>query len=629
MSINNRYYETAPNDNTVLDDEFDTQPVREVKQFEESNLVKYGKRIVIALIILLVAAVLVGMIVFMLKIRPRKPIGGTKLFVGKNGAVSSDIPECSKVGVSILKDKNGNAVDAAVATCFCIGVIGSYSSGIGGGAIIMIYDGTNVSAIDAREVASLATDKDMFNDLPTNASERGGLAIAVPGEVKGLYAAWKKYGSLPWSDLVQPAIQFAQNGYTIPRMVASRIKEFEQEILSEVYGPGMKEVYAPNGVILKTGDIAKNVKLAKTLQAIADHGEAAFYDTTVSQLARDIIDDIKTAGGLVNETDLLNYDVKFEEPLSTFYEGYKVFGPQPEISGGACVLFMLNILERYKLNQHLFGTFPAEYYLVEAMKFAFGHRMELGDPAFTQDLNSSRILDAMMSKDYAAFLRRYYLHPNHTVADFHNYLPHLDGTTVPLKASVPNHGTAHISVVDSKRMAVSMTTTINLIFGSLALGEKTGILFNDEMDDFSVPNRPNSFNLPPSEANFIAPGKRPLSSMSPTIVLADDMLKMAVGASGGPLITTSTIQVLLNVLDHGMLINEAIDSPRFHHQLLPPELNYEVAGFSQSLLDQMQAAGYKLLGKNYLGIAQGVVAMDDGNLYAASDRRKDGLADAY
>ena len=603
----------------------------------QSLLAKSAKYIAMAAVILLIALAVVIMVIFLVRMRPKsdgKNHYKAKLMIGENGAVAADIPHCSVVGRDILQKEGGNAVDAAVATCLCIGVMGSYSSGIGGGGIMLISKPTNdgrdteVETIDFREIAPLDAHRDMFNGMPTNYSQYGGKAIAVPGEIKGLYAAWNKYGSLPWATLVQPSIKLSREGYTVSRLVAQKLKTYADVILNEVYGPGMKEVYAPKGKILVEGETLKNEKLANTLQTIAEGGESAFYDVEKSQLARDIISDIQKAGGIVNGTDMKNYHVKFAPALSTYYHGYKVHGAQPEISGGACTMLILNLIERFGLSQYPVESFQVQHLIVEAMKFAFGHRMELGDPAFTQHLNTSRIVDAMLSKDYAAYLRQY-LSVTQTNTTYQHYLPRLDDEIIPLKASVGNHGTAHLSVVDSNRMSVSLTSTINLYFGSFVLGEKTGILFNDQMDDFSVPGRTNFFNLPPSEANFIAPGKRPLSSMAPTIVTQDGKLKMSVGASGGPLITTSTVQTLLRVLDQKMPVHEAIQMPRFHHQLLPPRLDYEGA-MNSALVAQMKKAGHVLNERDNLGNCQAIVSMEGGKvLHASSDPRKDATASVY
>lgn len=600
------------------------------------------KNLVILTIILLILASVVAMIIFLIKVRRPHDNNNSafyraKLVTGEKGAVAADIPQCSTIGLDILQKEGGNAVDAAIATCLCIGVIGGVSSGIGGGGIMLISLPPSsslpqgaVKTIDFREMAPLGAHKDMFVDKPTNVSQFGGLSIAVPGEIKGLYTASVKYGKLPWKKVVEPAIRLARDdGFKVTRLIGTQLPNYASYILNDVYGPGLREVYAPNGKLVKEGDTIKNVKLAETLQKIADGGADAFYDVDhPSGLAQDILSDIAKVGGLINATDLSNYHVKESEPLYTYYHGYKVYGAQPEISGGACIVLILNLLERYGLKDYTLDSFQLQHLIVEAMKFAYGHRMELGDPDFTQHLNSSRVLEAMLSKDYAAYLRQYIdttrTNPNHL-----NYSPRLDEGIIPLKASVGNHGTAHLSVVDSNRMSVALTTTVNLYFGSLVRGEKTGIIFNDEMDDFSVPGRPNFFNLPPSEANFVAPGKRPLSSMAPTIVTRDGKLKMSVGASGGPLITTSTLQTIVRVLDLGMMVHEAIQAPRVHHQLIPPVLKYE-RGWNKNTIAKLKEAGHDVVQSDNLGNCQAIVVAQDGKvLQAASDPRKNALAAAY
>ncbi|KAG2389339.1 hypothetical protein C9374_013899 [Naegleria lovaniensis] len=605
--------------------------------------------------------------------------GAVQLVKATNGAAAADNEICSNIGVKILRDLNGNAVDAAVATTFCIGIMNPFSAGIGGGGIMGISIPSSspntkdtVEYIDFREKAPLAATWDMYSSLsnsPAPPSQRGGKSIAVLSEIKGLYTAWKRYGSLPWNVLIQPSIDLARNGVKANSVIASHLNKYKKWVLEETFGSGMKQLYAVNGEVKKEGDLLQYFKLADTLEIVAKEGADAIYSMNGS-LIQHVVEDIRKAGGIISEEDLINYDVKIystrnqskdgtEEdistPLSTYFMGYQVYGPRPEISGGSCVIFLLNMLENYvrelmepllnhagqlyQANQQFHMSQQKYALFIEALKFTFAHRADLADPEFVKE--SNKVMEDMISKDYSAQIRTAIdraLVNNKTFSDPLHY----KHDKMNLHYVRDDHGTSHLNVLDKNGMAVSLTTTVNLIFGSFVVGDKTGIIFNDQMDDFSLPNTTNYFGLAPSPSNYIDPGKRPLSSMSPTIIHKNNKFYMAVGASGGSRIISSVFQTIWNHIVGGLNIAQSIQFPRIHHQWSPVTLAVE-----QGIPEELIAFFKSFLGYNgngnestyinrvkgnaefSVGIVQGIVKKGDNNIEAASDIRKKSKAAGY
>jgi len=422
--------------------------------------------------------------------------------------------------------------------------------------------------------------------------------------------------------LFAPAIQLARNGFPVSDYLALQINKTAQLILS---GPpwtaGLREIFAPKGSLLRVGDTVVMSRLANTLEMISVQGVDVLYK---GPLTASFVKDIQQAGGIITEQDLANYTVVFREPLTTFYEGYKIIGAFPPFSGGVCSLFALDIIELYNLPElGALHRYPeAIHWLLEGLRYAYADRLALGDPSFT---NLSSVLALMMSKDHAAKLRNN-LSPNQTFPPNH----YVD-IVQPVFLS-EDHGTTHFSIVDAERNTVAITSTINLTFGSKFISTSTGILLNDEMDDFSSPNSSNSFGFPPSVANFIVPNKRPLSSMTPTIVLKDDNLYLSLGGSGGSTIITGVTQVLLNVLAFRKNIMEAVSMPRFHCQLFPNTV-YVESNFDMSAVQFLAKIGnqmYLLSPGSVIGsVVQAVMVGPDGYLYAASDWRKQGEPAGY
>ena len=552
--------------------------------------------------------------------------GGRERAVSSSfGVVAADHYPCSEVGARML-ERGGHAVDAAVATALCLGVKNPFASGIGGGAFILIRlsNGT-ADAIDAREYAPRGAREDMFVSDPKKAL-KGGLAVAVPTEVLGLHAAWSKYGKLSWKELVMPAAELAEGFHAHPYLVKS-IKS-HAEALEEFQALG--KVFMPDGKVPKEGKFCcRRPQLSKTLRAIAEHGPQVLYTKLASGLAADV----QAAGGILTEQDLLSAKPRFLPVVESEAMGMRLITLPPP-SSGSVVVSMLKQIEQHHLPVATSGVL-GKHWLLEAMKNSFAVRMSLGDPGererpFLDYDTLSEIVSDLLSSDFAASLVGSTLNngtrPEMEYGGIHHsmYLP-------------DDNGTSHLSVVDADQNAVSMTTTINTGFGSKVLSESTGILLNNEMDDFSIPGQPNVYGLAPSEANFIRPGKKPLSSMSPLMAIEGGKLRMVVGASGGPMIITSVVQSFLNYFDLGLDPLDAIQSPRLHHQLFPAVaavenntldwMRYEgKLVIEDTLANGLQKFGHTMVYKNGgLGNCQMVVVdPKSNNATAVSDARKDG-----
>ncbi|KAK7281054.1 hypothetical protein RIF29_08710 [Crotalaria pallida] len=527
-----------------------------------------------------------------------------------NGAVASDDPRCSRIGKDVLVE-GGNAVDAAVAVALCLGVVSPASSGLGGGAFMLLRLSNGVAkAFDMRETAPILASKDMYGGNAT-LKAKGGLSVAVPGQLAGLHEAWKQHGKLSWQRLVKPAEILARGGFKISPYLHMQMKASESDILADA---GLRSIFAPNGKLLNIGDISYNKKLADTLRAISKYGPQAFYSGLIGL---GLVRDVKKAGGILTMKDLKSYTVKQKEPLSTDVLGLKILGMPPP-SGGPPMVLLLNILAQYELPSGLLGSLGI-HREIEALKHVFAVRMNLGDPDF---VNITAVLSDMLSPKFAKVLKK-------DINDNKTYDPsHYGGKW----NQILDHGTSHVSIIDLERNAISMTTTVNAYFGSKILSSSTGIVLNNEMDDFSMPRNVSKDVPPPAPANFVAPGKRPLSSMSPTIVLKDGKLKAVVGASGGAMIIAGTSEVLLNHFVKGLDPLSSVLAPRVYHQLIPNVVNYEnwttVTGDHFELPADIREA-LKRKGHVLQGLAGGTICQfivqDIGKLVAVSDPRKGGL----
>lgn len=440
------------------------------------------------------------------------------------------------MGLEILK-KGGNAVDASITTALCLGVVSPMSSGIGGGCFIVFHNSTSGENvfIDSREIAPGAATSDMFVSDPLKA-QNGGLAVAVLAEVKGLYLAWQRYGGgLPWKELVLPVATLAQR-WVISAQLAANIVEHATEFLLSGEYPELSKLYVKaNGQIKGAGDVVEQPALAETLRRIAEDGPAYIYDTMAATLAAEVRD----AGGVLIEDDIRRYEPIVYPALESRFMGYRYVGAGGSSSGGAIVAGILNYMDSIAeplVSQGLLYT----HRLVEGMKHGFAMRLHLADPEY---VNTTDVVRALLSYDYMSALQQ--STPASSVLPLRDY-----GGRYNMSYIAPtDSGTTHLSVVDRAGNAVALTSTVNTYFGSKVVSPSTGILFNNEMDDFSIPGASNYFGLAPSPFNYPAPYKRPLSSMSPSIVLddlaprSDGKVRMVAGGSGGPRIITATLQV--------------------------------------------------------------------------------------
>jgi gamma-glutamyltranspeptidase len=659
---------------------------------------------------------------------------GASLVAGERGAVAADNAECSRLGVKVLRDLGGNAIDAAVATLLCQGVLAPVASGLGGGAIILVHFAgndsmpANTSIIDAHMVAPAAIRKTSFLKNKT-ASIWGGLAVAVPGELRGLEMAHRLWGRVPWKELVDPVADIAEEA-TVSPLLARRIAMLNKTIFAspsltamftkgdtgaqkdpdaavpeaastekedkrkaaesalEVPGVRRKVAEDPKGgkedlgvkpdelpvassnmtgtgssnstksaVLLREGDKLSNPALVAALREVANGGADVFYSEWAELLAQEVV----TEGGVMQAADFASYKPILRRPITSFYHGLKVAGAPPPSSGGACVAMALNILEGLEFRKHGRNG-PTYRMFVETLKFVFSARARLGDPAFVPRVRG--VLKKMLSKEGAMTVRA---EIEYDSAKTHEPGFYSRDGILGVSSSLRDGGTTHVSIIDADGHAVSVTSTINLPFGAGFVSEKTGVVYNNGMDSFSTARSAGQggSGLQSSSSfreNEVMPGKRPLSSMSPTIVLHNDVPYLVIGGSGGPRIISSTLQTLLNVIDWGDSLGDAISAPRLHHQLIPNVVSMESMrpescelyraltrpsgslpggswSYWPSVCKALKAASHNVTGPVLDGAVLAVQAItgerrSDGELgkrrlFASSDPRKIGLAAAY
>lgn len=539
----------------------------------------------------------------------------------KHAIVASQHELASKVGVEVLK-RGGNAIDAAIAVGLALAVVYPEAGNLGGGGFMLIrMKNGDTHTIDYREMAPAAATRDVFLDKEgklirgEGSSTIGYRASGVPGTLAGFDLAFKKYGSgkVKWSDLVEPARALAQNGYVLSERLADLLQAYKTNLSKY---EDSNRIFLRNGDFYKEGEVFKQPDLAQTMARIKKNGAAEFYSgVTAKMIARDM----KAHNGLITLDDLKNYKAKERTALRGTYRGYEIISMPPPSSGGIVMLQILNILEGYDIRAMKYNSAAKYHVLAEAMRRAFADRAEfMGDPDF------ARVpVTTLIDKKYAADRR---------------------STIDPKKASDSKdvgHGkipggesmdTTHFTVADKDGNVVTNTYTINDLYGSRVTAKGTGVLLNDEMDDFAAqPGKANMFGLIQGENNSVQPGKRPLSSMTPTIVLRKDgSLWFALGARGGPRIISAVTQSVINVIDHDMDIQAAIDAPRIHHQWFPDQILYEPYGMSPDTLDVLTSYGHRFADQpGNVASATGIMIDAKGIRLGAIDSRSDGAAVGY
>lgn len=540
---------------------------------------------------------------------------------GRHAIVASQHPLASQIGVDILK-KGGNAVDAAVAVGIALAVVYPEAGNIGGGGFMLIgTKGGDFTSIDYREKAPAAANRNIFIDgsgtkiMGEGSSTTGYRAAGVPGTLAGFEYAFKKYGSgkVSWREVVEPARLLAVNGYNLSQRLAKLAKSSEDRLSRY---EDSNRIFMRGGKFYNEGEMFRQPDLASTLGRIQKYGASDFY---TGKTARLIADDMQTNNGLISLKDLKDYRPVEREPVRGTYRDYGVVSMPPPSSGGIVLIQILNMLEGYDMPSMPYNAASRYHLVAESMRRAFADRSEyMGDPDFA-DVPTNELI----KKSYAAS-RRSTIRPEKASSS----------SEIGFGSPLGDGGmdTTHFSVIDNDGMVVSNTYTINDLYGSAVTVKGTGVLLNDEMDDFAAqPGKPNMYGLVQGERNAVQPGKRPLSSMTPTIVLRKDgSIWFALGARGGPRIITAVLQSALNIMDYNMNIQDAIDAPRVHHQWLPDLLMFEPINMSPDTIRVLAGYGHSLPDEPAtLASVVGVLIDEDGYRTGAVDFRSDGLAIGY
>lgn len=536
---------------------------------------------------------------------------------GKNGMVVSDNILASQVGVDILK-KGGNAVDAAIATAFALEVTHPEAGNIGGGGfMVFMKANSEVTTFDFREKAPLAASPTMFlgpdGKIKNNSNHEGLLSVGVPGTVAGLFLAHEKYGKLPWKELVQPSVDLAKKGFTMTFGL------YEAALYQTNKDPGhdimLKYFVGKNGKVIEPGETWTQPALAKTLEAIRDHGRDGFYK---GEVAAEIERYMKANGGIITKEDLIKYEAVEREPLKGTYKGYEIYSMPPPSSGGVALIEMMNLLEQAGIDTVEFNSTSYVHLVAEAMRRGFADRAEyLGDPDFNLDMP----LDKLLSKDFAK-QRFENLDLNHASVSDSSKFGHPYG----------GDNTTHFSVVDKDGNSISMTYTLENSYGSGMGSEKLGFIFNNEMGDFNpIPGVTTSTGLIGTDPNLVAPEKRMLSSMTPTIVAKDGKPYLIIGSPGGRTIINTVFQTVLNVLAYDMRIDRAIEAMKIHHQWLPDQILYERNLMSPDTRKALEKMGHKLRATTNIGVLMGITYDAELGAYigAADSASEDGAAVGY
>ncbi|MCP3870812.1 MAG: gamma-glutamyltransferase [Gammaproteobacteria bacterium] len=528
--------------------------------------------------------------------------------VAAQGMVATSHHEATRVALDVLK-AGGNAIDAAVTAGFVLAVTQPRSGNIGGGGFMLVSSEKTgeVDAIDYREKAPKGAFEKLFQDQDGNVvkerSRFSHLSAGVPGTVAGLALALEKYGTLSLKEVLAPAIKLAEEGFVVPKRFSDGLKQRKDRLQK---WPSSTEVfYKADGGYYETGELFRQPDLARTLKRISDQGIKGFYEGETAQL---IVEDMKKHEGLITLEDLKAYKPVIRKPVQGNYRGYDIYSMSPPSSGGAHIVQILNVLEPYPIGRYGHNSARTIHLMAEAMKRAYADRSKyLGDSDFVKVP-----LAGITSKPYAAELRAsidpFFATPSTEVGP---------GDPTPYESNE----TTHFSVVDQYGNAVSNTYTINFSYGSGIVVPGAGFILNNEMDDFSAkPGVPNAYGLLGGKANAIEPGKRMLSSMSPTIVKKDGKNFLVTGSPGGSRIITTTLQVIMNVIDHGMNVQSAVNAPRIHHQWLPDEIRIE-EGLSADTVSLLQSQGHQVKKKSAMGAIQSIM-IKEGMFYGAADPRR-------
>jgi gamma-glutamyltranspeptidase/glutathione hydrolase len=544
---------------------------------------------------------------------------------GKNGVVATAHPLASEAAIAMLK-KGGNAFDAAVAASFVISVVRPQSTGLGGGGFLLGTEArkSDVLVYDFRERAPAAASRDMYIEKDgteknftydgktvPNASVNGHLSVGVPGLVAGLVKVQEEKGALKLAEVLQPAIKIAVQGFPVYEGLAKEILE-RREIL-EVF-PDSRRIFLPEGKPLTAGQLLVQKDLAWTLRQIAERGAAGFYQ---GEVGKRLVAEMQRGKGLMTADDLKQYKVKMREPVTGTYRGYRIVSMPPPSSGGVHIVQMLNMLGQTKYGELPHGSAASIHLLAEVMRRAFADRAEyLGDPDFVKVPVKGLTSAAYAKALYAT------IDPNKATAS--------DKVKPGTPQSYESPSTTHLSVVDGEGNAVTSTQTVNYSFGSCVVAQGTGVILNDEMDDFSKkPGTANVYGLLGNEANAIAAGKTMLSSMSPTFVFdPKGRLSLALGSPGGPRIINATLQTIINVVDHKMPLETAVHAARIHHQWYPDEIRVEPETLTPQVQKDLGAMGHKIAVKGAVGDVQ-AVGIEAGTLIGVSDTRSEGRPMGY
>jgi len=534
----------------------------------------------------------------------------TKQVTAKNGAVASAHPLASKVGVEIMR-AGGNAFDAAVATQLALAVVYPNAGNLGGGGFLVARKSNGETiALDYREMAPSAAHRDMYLDAAGNVMEgksvNGHLASGIPGTVAGLFETMR-HTRLPLTKLIQPAIDLAEKGFVITQREATSLNGLQDELAEFNTVPTAFQKKMP----WKAGDTLVQSDLARTLKRIRDNGAAGFYEGATADL---IVAEMKRGGGIITLTDLKNYTAKWRTPHTFTYKGYTVVGMPMPSSGGVLMHQMMKMVEDKPLSTYGYNSPMAVQLMVEAERRAYADRAEyMGDADFFK-VPTAQLTDV-------AYLQQ----------RMKDYKPGVAGSSKVTKPGLQKESeqTTHLSVIDKEGNAVSVTTTLNNSYGSKTVVGGAGFFLNDEMDDFSAkPGVPNIYGAVGGEANAIAPGKRMLSSMTPTIVLQNGQPYLVVGTPGGTTIPTSIFQTIVNMIDFGMKTEDAVYGPKFHHQWLPDEIFVE-STFPAAVRTALEKMGYKVTERGRIGRVEAIKVLPDGSFEAVADNRGDDAAEGF